>query len=81
MNCFETFSYFPSLRVELIWFVSPWVCNCGHPWSSHVQKTLPASKPSGLIAQVICSIDNLLSTFLIFFGTHDVMLFVALLFY
>ena len=32
---------------------SPWVCNCGHPWSSHLQQVVETAQPTGLIAEVI----------------------------
>ena len=31
---------------------SPWVCNCGHPWSSHRQRVVETAQPTGLIAEV-----------------------------
>lgn len=34
-------------------FDSPWVCNCGHPWSSHQQQMVQAAQPTGLIAEAL----------------------------
>mmetsp|Transcript_13892 Transcript_13892/g.23024 ORF Transcript_13892/g.23024 Transcript_13892/m.23024 type:complete len:374 (+) Transcript_13892:170-1291(+) len=34
-------------------FDSPWVCNCGHPWSSHQQRVVQAAQPTGLIAEAL----------------------------